>query len=746
MSMSKYEIIGLISDRGPTRIYHAIDQSNQQHVALRKVDITNDLSRSDLDQLVQQSECLKANPHPHLANVLEVIRELNELVIVYQWIDGQTLRQKVNSGISLDETVALLQTVYTALQYLDKIGVIHGQVSPGNVLIDEQNHVTLINVSTFITTPSNYRMSTEMKGLTSPELSKGGSPSRDSDVYSLGIILFRILCGDYPWKTKEGNPRTRSKKDVVPSLPEGLQDFQPVVEGFITYEPSLRCLDEKMLETLPKGAMSLNYSLVRQTFRPANISIDEVHSVSPIKENVPIRRPTDRSLLSQRAKTIGFVGLSCLLVSAALWWIYTERDSVQVLLSQIGITEHPEFAERWRDAEALRADVNQSLSAVIAAYNRVLELSPNHQGVRQAINDTRTDWKTQMSTAIEKDQLSLAQARINEYLAQYPNDNEVLVMLQQVDRRLRIDRLFDDTRILTTAGIDDQASAIRAIDSYKEIQSRDPESQEAQIASSELQLIVEEWLTRANVALQYNDVPFAREALAIVARADPTSRELEIARNKVTSAESLQEEINATLLLAEQHSSSGNLIEPRQDNAYSIYRRVLELDPENDEATLAMEKIETQILVQHGTLLQDREFELAVRLVSIAEQESLSMDTLELMRSNHDKTANQIVLAEQRYTEALVQYEQGYLTKPRNRSAMSLLLEAQELDAKNLKVRELIILCADRLASVALAAQQAGMTPEAVEYIDYALLLQPEQTLWQDYRASWSDTITVKAD
>lgn len=744
--MSDYEIVGLVSDRGKTRIYQAVERTTGQHVALRKVDITDNSTSAELELLIQMTERLKTRPHPNLATVLELIHEPDALVIVYEWVEGQSLREKVMSGISLEETLVFVQATHAALHHLHEIDVVHGHITPDNVLINAQNQMILINVANYLTTPSSYRMSDEMMGLNSPELLQGGNPDRNSDLYSLGVILFRILGGDYPWKSEDGVPRTRGKTDTVPRLPEGLQKFQSVIEGLTAFNPKSRSLEKRTLDLTVHGKINLRSGVAPQIFRPQHVSFDEVHRVSPIKESVPIRRSDVRSLQSQRTRTIGFIGLCCVLVSALLWWLYSERDGVQLLLSQIGLIEHPELAERWRDAEALRADINQSLSAVTTAYDRVLALSPEHGGAQQAIVETRSDWKKQIAAAVESDQLNLAQSRIIDYLNMYADDSEVQVLQRQVERRLRIGRLFDDTRMLTSAGVHDQASAIRAIESYQEIQRRDPESEEARVASNELNLIVEEWLRHANEALENNDITYARQALSIVARADPTSRELELARNEIETAESLQEEIDATLLFSEQHVSNGRLIEPPQDNAYWGYRQVLELDPNNTEATLAMDKIETQILVQHGTMLQDREFDLAWRLVSIAEQEQLSEDTVESMRSNYETTKEQIELAEQYYHEALALYEKGYLSKPRSRNAMSLLIQARELDAKNTEVSELVILCAHRLAAVAMDASAAGMTEEALEYINHAILLQPDRTLWQDYRTTLSENITSQIE
>lgn len=744
--VSDYEIIGLVSDRGNTRIYQAVERTTGQQVALRKVDITDNTTSAELNLLIQMTERLKAQPHSNLATVLELIHETDALVIVYEWVEGQSLREKVMSGISLEETLVFVQSIHAALHHLHEIDVVHGHINPDNVLINAQNQMILINVASYLTTPSSYLMSDEMMGLNRPELLQSGNPDRNSDLYSLGVILFRILGGDYPWKTEDGVPRTRGETDTVPRLPEGLEEFQPIVEGLLAFDPELRSLKKRMSDISIHEKINLGRSIAPQVFRPQDVSVDEVHKVSPIKESVPIRRSETRSLQSQRTRTIGFIGLSCVVVSAVLWWLYSERDGVQLLLSQIGLIEHPELAERWRDAEALRADANQSLSAVTAAYNRVLELSPEHGGAKQAIAETRSDWKNQISNAVEMDQLNLAQSRIIDYLNMYADDSEVQVLQRQVERRLRIGRLFDDTRMLTSAGVHDQASAIRAIESYQEIQRRDPESEEARVANNELKLIVEEWLQHANTALENKDITSARQALSIVARADPTSRELELARNEIETAESLQEEIDATLLLSERHVSNGRLIEPPQDNAYWGYRQVLELDPNNTEAILGMDKIETQILVQHGTLLQDREFDLASRLVSIAEQEQLGEDTVESMRSNYETTKEQIDLAEQYYHEALALYEKGYLSKPRSGNAMSLLIQARELDAKNTEVSELIILCAHRLAAVALDASAAGMTEEAVEYINHAILLQPDRTLWQDYRSTWSEKTTSQIE
>lgn len=730
----RYDKLNILSDCGPAVWYRAFDRSGEHPVLLQIIPDHPAIGSEGSERFLQFIQLLKDNPHPHIVNPIDTHRHEDEIWITYQWVDGISLRTKMAEGISLNTVQPLVQIVQEAVEHLSSLGVAHGNLSPDTIVIDRDDQVTLINIANYLPHRTSSFSDLAGVGYCSPEVFAGQTPTLQSDLFSLGKILMHLLTGSLVWYDENGEPRTKDPDDSISRLPSSLVLLQPFIENLLEYEPNDRNFDREEFALQFTELLQQSNRVLNQVFRTTSIGLSELQQIVPSFEPSTTTELTENSLWrNRRVAFISMAVLSVFVISLS-WLAYSQRYELQVFLSEIGIGEHPELATLWRDATAIRADPQQSLSAIVAAFNRVFEVNPDHQGAHAAIKEVRQLWKSQISTAIDANLLLRAQGRLNEYVTVYPDDTDIQILVQSIEHRRRVGRLLDDTRALTQGGVDDPLSAERAIQAYQEVLRRDPANDEAQ---GQLDQLVFRLNEDVRTALQQQDLSLATALLEVVEKADPRSNEIDRARDEINRIQSLQEEISKTLLLANQYHADGQLIEPQEENAAFFYRKVQTLDPDNTEANFALEQIETQILVNHGELLNDRNFDLAITLERVAGRAMLSNATLEDMVQNREELLSQIEQANSLYREAQKRFAEGYLTQPSSHNAIELLTQARTLDSKNSKVNELILRCANRLAQVAVEAFQAGMEVAALYYLERAIELDPEQTVWLDYQSQW---------
>ena len=593
-----------------------------------------------------------------------------------------------------------------ALRHLHSLGIVHRTINPESVLFEPETQTIRLDVPLWKldTYESSIRV---VDVFDAPEVLSRQQFSAVSDIYSVGILVYSTLIGSFPWTDQNGTPRIRAAEDSVPRLPSSLSSIQQEIDEMLAFDPSARnysyegffdlSVDEQTDSIIARGAQ----------YRSGMIDIAEVQQVAlPLDQSVANTSvsPSARSRfwIYGTLLTIALVG-----VLASLY-AYTNFDSVRMLLYEIGLADHPDLSERWRQAESLRLDQNQSLITLIAAYNKVLELKPSHIGAQQAIADGKKERRETIETLIKTDEFAVAQARLDEYVTAVPNDVEIAALVTQLENRQRRDRLLADARPLVAAGMEDLALLHAAVLAYKSVLSVFPDSEEAR---RRLHDIAVRYAEEAINAVAEAEIDNAWDFYEKAKDADPDAQELEQARESVQLAASLETKISTTLERATELFEQGRLITPSgEDNAMSTYRQVVALDPDNIEAQNKIDEIEQRLIEMQQDLLEEREFGAEANLVRDARRAGVSETTLQTMVDALENLKTNRSDAAQLYSKAMLLFELGYISAPANDNAIEVLREAQELDRKNTDVEALLDQCAERIAAVAVEAYTAGFT------------------------------------
>src|ERR671936_1227122 len=210
-------VIGtLISDRfrleekvgagGMSSVYRAFDPTLERWVAIKLMhrDISHDPDQ--LERFRREARAVAQLNHPHVVTVIDAGEDDGTPYIVLEYVEGETLKDRIRrlGRLPVAEAVAYAIEIGRALEAAHAQRLVHRAVKPQNVLIDEEGTAKVTDFGIARTmTEEGLTADGRVLGTTdyvSPEQALGHEVTGQSDLYSLGIVLFEMLTGEVPFK------------------------------------------------------------------------------------------------------------------------------------------------------------------------------------------------------------------------------------------------------------------------------------------------------------------------------------------------------------------------------------------------------------------------------------------------------------------------------------------------------------------------------------------------------------------
>lgn len=237
----RYRVQQLLGRGGYGEVYRVLDTREDDRPIALKLHRLRALSRHALDALKAEFALLGSLSHPNLATVHDFAYVEGEYAFFTQsLVAGVPLH---HAGIDLLEPrgVHLVAQLCRALDYLHARGVVHGDVKPGNILVEGERLVLLdFGVSRALGASSELGVVGSPPYM-SPELITGGAADGRSDLYALGVTLYQLLSGTVPFRGTSTQVLMAQVESEPPALPGSVPfPLQALVARLIAKAPEDR--------------------------------------------------------------------------------------------------------------------------------------------------------------------------------------------------------------------------------------------------------------------------------------------------------------------------------------------------------------------------------------------------------------------------------------------------------------------------------------------------------------------------
>ena len=212
-TVGRFAIHELLGKGGMGEVYRATDLRLKRQVALKRIAGHLRGDERSRERLWREAEWASRLNDPHIAAVHDVIDEENELFIVMEYVEGQTLRQRFAEPLSVSEFLPIAKESALALAAAHKAGIFHHDIKPENIMLTASGQVKVLDFGVAknlpglaeATTLSDRPVGTNFAGTLSymaPEVLHEKTPDSRADIFSLGVVFYEALAGGNPFRSQ----------------------------------------------------------------------------------------------------------------------------------------------------------------------------------------------------------------------------------------------------------------------------------------------------------------------------------------------------------------------------------------------------------------------------------------------------------------------------------------------------------------------------------------------------------------
>jgi serine/threonine protein kinase len=259
-TISQYTILEKLGEGGMGVVYKARDTKLDRDVALKFLPAHLAASEQDKARFVQEAKAAAALNHPNVCSIIDIQEhdapggEGKQMFIVMEFVDGMTLRQKMESAGGGGQPYQLKQAVEMGIQIADGLatahekGIVHRDIKPENIMVRKDGICQIMDfglaklrsASSQINRLTKQGSTVGTAGYMSPEQIQGLEADHRSDIFSLGILLFELFTGQLPFK---GVHETALAYEIVnvdaPPMSSVNPEIDPVLDAVI-----IECLEK----------------------------------------------------------------------------------------------------------------------------------------------------------------------------------------------------------------------------------------------------------------------------------------------------------------------------------------------------------------------------------------------------------------------------------------------------------------------------------------------------------------------
>ena len=239
-TISHYKILEKLGEGGMGVVYKAEDTKLDRLVALKFLPSHLVDDEKALNRLLKEAKSASKINHPNVCTIYAIEEHEDTHFIVMEFVDGMTLRQKINVGaigksplLSIDESVEYSIQICKALKAAHDKGIIHRDIKSENVMINLENMVKVMDFGLAKLKDEAGLTKTGTAGTIAymaPEQLQGFEIDTRTDIWSFGVVMYEMLTGQLPFK---GEYESAMMYSIVNTKPEPISDVPKNLEQIV---------------------------------------------------------------------------------------------------------------------------------------------------------------------------------------------------------------------------------------------------------------------------------------------------------------------------------------------------------------------------------------------------------------------------------------------------------------------------------------------------------------------------------
>ncbi|MBC2934225.1 serine/threonine-protein kinase [Nocardioides sp. zg-1228] len=380
MIAGRYTLERQIGRGGSGTVHLARDEVLGRLVAIKRIGVIPGSDSAGVERAEREARLAAALNHPHVVSVFDLVDEQDVRWLVMEYVDGETLSERVaTSGpLAAEEAAALLAQTADALVEAHAHGIVHRDVKPSNILISGGS----AKLNDFGIARSEDDHSLTQTGLVTgspaylaPEVASGASATPASDVWSLGATLYHAVTGTPPYDV--GDNLIGALYKIVHEDPPRLPDDHPLA-GLLTMmmnrDPDARWPMARVRDELARVARGQ-----ASTVAPAPVTTtarrERTGELPTLREPAPAPGPPRRRRAARWAWPVAAAALALAAIAAAYVWagrgtpeaLPEERQRTSPETSQTPVGSAP---------PATAEDTRKQMDAFIGSYLSTVTSDP----------------------------------------------------------------------------------------------------------------------------------------------------------------------------------------------------------------------------------------------------------------------------------------------------------------------------------------------------------------------------------
>ena len=250
--LGRYEIIEELGRGAMGVVYKANDPLIERLVAIKAIDLQS-LDKKQREEyearFYQEAKAAGRLNHPNIVTIHDLGESNDVAYIAMELMEGRELHNVIGEKrLPIDEVLNIVIQVSDALAFAHQHGIVHRDIKPSNIMVLNDNHVKIADFGIAQMDSYSSLLLTQVGMIVgsplymSPEQVKGASITSQSDIFSLGIVLYELLTGRRPFSGENVNSVMYQIVNEIPPKPSSLNSDVPAMLDMIV----AKCLEKKL--------------------------------------------------------------------------------------------------------------------------------------------------------------------------------------------------------------------------------------------------------------------------------------------------------------------------------------------------------------------------------------------------------------------------------------------------------------------------------------------------------------------